>query len=200
MPAKSTKVLANNFNASNLKKPVNKTVETQIINEKRFAAKGAYSKDFLQIVKSFPKYFWDKDQKCWTLPTDEHEAFVIALTEKKFIHKLGEFYVKDCEFKNSVLLKFDYINGDLEEYTKAIFATDEKINVYIHIQYYTKSFSDLIANLSQLDGDFTFDNDYNCFTFNGKLSIIVDYFKIIFLTHTLILEYVILFLILNLLN
>jgi len=49
----------NRVNANELKKEVDMTVKTQRISESRFAAKGSFSKEFVKIVRTFSKFFWD---------------------------------------------------------------------------------------------------------------------------------------------
>jgi len=153
------------------------TVKTQRISESRFAAKGSFSKEFVKIVRTFSKFFWDLDQKCWTLPI-EHEAQFISLLESNgFNHQKEVFYQNKQEFRNSVLIKFNNDDRNLNDFTQEMFNSDTELQAYIFISYYTKSFSNLILDMYCLKGDCSFDEAFYCFTFKGKLGTLVNFFK-----------------------
>lgn len=173
----TSKVLTNNFNATNLVKPNNKNIVTQVISRKRFAAKGAYSQEFVDIVKSFSKTFWDVEQKCWTLPLEAHELFVARLKENQFTHQNGNFYIIDIKFKNKAVIRLMHSDKLIGTHVKDIFHSDKENTMFLNIEYFTKCITQLINDMYKLEGKLEFDNSVCGFVFIGKLSVLVDFLK-----------------------
>lgn len=165
------------FNASKLTKVVSKDITTQVISETRFAAKGAYSKEFLEIVRSFPKIYWDKDQLCWTMPLDERESFIDTLKKREYIHTEGDFFDMSKTYKNTVLIEVEQVDKqDISEYIKLLNTSGIEIEMMIYLEFYTKSISGLFDELKQVDGELNFDINKNCFIFIGNVPNIRDFF------------------------
>jgi hypothetical protein len=165
------------FNAKKIKRENNMKVKIDIFSPSRFAAKTEYSEEFVAIVKSFDKVFWDPDQKCWTLPINEHRTFEKKLTENKFIHYDEKFYNKKNQFKNSVFLKMDHTDFSIDQYINDLYANSKNAKIYLYIDKYTKSFGSLLESLNLLEGNLSFYKLKACFIFEGKINILLDFFK-----------------------
>ncbi len=131
--------MSNADSANELKKKVDMTVKNQRLSESRFAAKGSFSKEFVKIVQTFSKFFWDLDQKCWTLPIKHEAKFISLLESNGFNHQKEVFYqIRTRDFRNSVLKIFNNDDRNLNDFTQEMFNSDKELQAYIFISYYTK--------------------------------------------------------------
>lgn len=165
------------YNAKKLKKDRDMSVYTEIISKTRFAAKSVYSTDFLNIVKTFEKHFWNTEGQFWTLPIDFHDAFIELLNKKKFIHKKGTFYDGKKDYKNMVFLKINHTDTVLDEYIEDLYSTNGEIKTYIFIQKFTGNFTTFVNDLEKVYGSLKFDIQHKCFVVEGIFSCLIDFFQ-----------------------